>query len=672
MNKKYTLKQVAEMIGRSTEHLKRQVDEKRIELFEGKMIEEDVNNLLFESETYISLLDFATQHSNERFNGTSATHRNKLLDLLEENDFFDLEVIPTEDLVIGTKRDHVFFFKEDVDILEEKSKEFFSNFGISAEQQIYSFLENSDKRNTNKYIKKYLREKFYGKELTPSAVEFVQIALTAPDVLSLENHDLHKLLRTEMIDATKRLLIDFLNYVYKKQSVRYSKIEVQKKESHSHEAYSNETYLKLAKCFFDPEHIHKHNMIEKALNNHFHVEQWLYLVIFFTCGWRGKDVCDAWKYLELNEQKAGWFGLNLDTLYDDILHNRIREEIYEAVCEECLKSIRISERLPGKTEEKATIPLLSVIGEELKNFYGLLILIAESHMLRSGEGYMKSVRHSRYQNKVSLRDFFGDEIKDILHNRNILSMRLNKTFLQGVESTARKNGENGVRTSMLASYARNHISNETIKIYLKDHRFTGEDAGIVLYSMFERGVFGFEIYNALLTSYPEAIKSLSLEQQNKLMELMDASPMLIELNLKEIDVRETIRESFISGDEEGILRMLESMYNISQMKGKSKEVGVYCLRTSLGRACKFPTCESCIIQGCDEQVFTKYGLNTLWEVIKQYYLAGSSGNRRAQSILDEILIPRYQSILRKLKKNVNMSKVEVHMLGTMLEGYLNA
>lgn len=116
-------------------------------------------------------------------------------------------------------------------------------------------------------------------------------------------------------------------------------------------------------------------MIKKSLDNYWYAEMWLYLSIFYACGWRAGDVCRGWRYLKLKEHGNGCLGINTDTLYDDILYDRISDEVYENVCKYALGCIELSGQLPSKNANYTNNSLLAVITEELYTFYGMLLLI---------------------------------------------------------------------------------------------------------------------------------------------------------------------------------------------------------------------------------------------------------------------------------------------------------
>lgn len=657
--KLYSVAEAMKLTRHSRSVINLAVRNEKICLVNGKVKESDVKRMVQEKESYISLMEYAISRSNERFNGKIARYRNCLQETLGRNQFFGIPTFRPETILMGTERDMIYFLRKDIPVLDEGLSEYFDLFEMPEREKMeYLMKITSGHSHTKEYIRKYIRNEMFEKEIKPSFTDFVKRILLLPDVDVLTDEDIRKELESVEITETKMYIVRWLNFVRRRRNVMYGEIRIKQKESVSVPAYSMDTYFALARCFFNAEYIHEHDMIRKALDNHKYAEMWLYLTLFYTCGWRAGDVCNGWRYLRLKDHPEGRFGLDPGTLYEDILYDRIPDETYENVCKYALGSIEVSGELASKTANIGTHPLLAVVTPELHAFYGLLTLIAESHMLRSGNGYMSEKRIPEYQNKRGLKLFFGPDIERILHGENIQSRRLNKDYLQAVESEGRKEGYGGILTSALASYARNHVNTDTIKVYLKDHNLTGETADVVLYFMAERGVFGFELYQTLITAFPDAMNRLSMKEQNRIMEQMKVTPLLLEQSHSGLLASETVKESFMDGDETMALEMLKNMYEISQMKGKGKDTGIYCLKRAAGKACIYPEWNSCIANACPYLVFSRYGFMPLLKVLKEYQEKADNGNIKARSVLKEVLIPRYQKIINRIIKEFNLDQEE--------------
>lgn len=626
-----------------------------------------VTKIVQEQEKYVSFREFAATPRGDRYNGSTQC-KNKLLDELEINDYYGIEVFDPEDLLVGNTADIVFFQRTDMPALESNLAQYFGVYALTEEEKIARLLRETNRIATKATIQKYMESKMAENMITPSFTEFVSLSLGLPDLPKIEDKDIQKVLAQRMSATTKNILISFFNYArHNSPVVRYSRLKQKERDSAPIPAYSNETYLALAKCIFDPEYIAQHKMIERALENHFYIEMWQYLALHYCCGWRAADICDGWQYLRLSENPDNSFGINIETLHEDILYDRIPEKVYEDVCAYAVGKIEVSGRLASKTAGSSAPPLTIAIEPALATFFGLLTLISEAVMLRTGDGYMRSSRAATYQKKVYYRQFFGEEMCDVLHGRNIQSRRLNKDYLQGIEESARQSGCGSLMASALASFARSHSNLDTIAHYLNDHTLNAENADMVLYFMLERGVFGFEIYQTLLTAYPDALKRLPMKKQNELMAAVADNPLQIELENSGIAAKLYLKDSLMNGENEKVLDILKGMYEIAQGRGKAKDEGIHCICRARGNPCAYPEFDSCLANACPYLVFTRYGYKALLEVLRDYKTSADAGDNKKAVVLQTIIMPRFRDILNALMREVNMEKKERAGLQFMLQ-----
>lgn len=664
----YSIKETINLTGCTRGLLERLAFDEKIEIHNGMIPSVYVDALIQEKETYISLLEYALVYSGPNFNGKKSQDRDKLHDRIEQHGYFDLKVRHPDELLSGTSRDGIFFLRKDICVLNHKLEGFFLTYGMSEKDKINRcFRSTQGHVRSKKYLEKFLLET--GIESTPAVTEFVSLVLSVPDICTLTDKGLQALITKPMPEMTRDYIIRFCNYVKMHQDVKYSMVSRKKKERAGMPAYSDDIYLSLAGCIFNAEYIHNNQMIEKAMENHIFAETWLYLALFFTCGWRAADVCRGWKYPAIDKNPEA-FGVCLDTLDTDILEDHLPDPVYEKICQHSLKQIEVSGQIPGKTAAHEPSALMAVITPELYTFFGLLILIAESHRLRSGEGHMQVSRAPVYQNKMTIRNFFGETAYQILGGENIQSRRLNKDFLQGTEDAARRTGCGGLMASAVASFARNHTNLNTLKVYLRDHQLTAESADMVLFFMLQRGCFGFESYNLFITAFPEAFRKLSMKEQNAILELAD-KPLQLENTASGFSASLSIQEAYYSGNKETVLRMLKVMFEISQNRGQGKDNGVYCLCRAGKQACRHPEYESCLANCCHDLVFTRYGYLPLLKILKQFKDEAMNGNKKAQAVLYNVLIPRYQSILNRIMKETGMEPKEKEGLKLMMKEVLN-
>lgn len=649
----YLINQLAQESGLTVQRIKRILRAQNLEPVE--IPEEFAKRILEERDTYISLVDFTAAHASDRFKGNTVDVK-KLLTRLENHDFYGVEMYGPSDLMTGDKKEILYFKRDKAPFLEQNLLDFFHMSSMTEEERIEHLLKQAkDRPHSVFYIRKYLDSVLYEKNPTPTITSFVQMVLILPDITMVTDNDLLKLLKMDMAAGAKTHLVRFLNFVRQFVPVKYSALTQKKKEARPIGAYSDDVYMSIATCIFNAEYIDKHQMIEKALDNHLYIEMWLYLSLFYTCGWRAQDVCKNWKYLHLDENPDLPVQIDTKTLKEDILYDRLPDTLYEEVCKYAITSVQLSGELPSKTAKHDPAPLAAFTTPELLPFYGLLTLIAEAVHLQTGEGYMKQSRTNDYQKKTNLRAFFGDEMSKVLQGENIQSRRLNKDFLQGMEEAARKNGCGSVMASAVASYARSHTNLDTIAHYLRDHKLHGESAEMVLYFMLQRGVFGFEAYQTLLTAFPDAMRSLPLKDQTRLISSMEASPYQIEMEQAGNAAISHVKKSFMDGDEQEVITLMKDMFEISQGRGMSKHEGVYCTLRARNEQCPHPAYTSCIAYGCPHLVFTRYGLMPLLEVLRDFKHNADAGDGKAAAVLRQFLFPRYKNILNTVMNEMNMN-----------------
>ena len=485
-----------------------------------------------------------------------------------------------------------------------------------------------------------------------------------PDILQVNDNDILTALESLDTKKAKKLLIDFFSYGLSQDQMKYHSIKFKKNEGNSVKAYSYDEYITLAKILFNETYDKDHNLTQRALENSTYAEMWLFLSCHYVCGWRSSDICTYWVYPNLTNNDNP-FNLNVYTLKEDILQNNIDESVYKQIALYSIRRIEMSYNIPQKTGKGK---LRSEIVPELQTFFGKLILIAEYHHINSGEGYMKAYRTSKYRNWILCKEFFGEDIFSITGKQSISSLRLNKSYLQGMELTARENGNSSLVSHVIASYARNHTNINTTLIYLKDHGLTGENAEIVLFMMMQRGVFGVSLYHALLTAFPHTFESLTMQEQTSWMEKFPLSAFELESLGSVFSATEDIAEELSKANTDLPMIVLKSMLAIGQGKGKAKDKGIFCIKKALGYSCEYPLYESCLANLCPYFVFTRDGIPALINVIKNY--AEKAQTRKKYEIaLKKYIIPAFQYVINEISKE--MSAREQASTRKLIEEILN-
>lgn len=648
-----TVYKAAQSLGIKAEVLQYQIDAGNIDSVEGMVYESVCDKISEQQAIYIGIKAFLQNHNSDRFESKYVKNRNKYIDFLEDNAYFGIEIVEPDNILFDLpEREDFYITREDAQMFEYKSEQFFEEFGLTEEEKVRWIINHSKGHPlTTEYIKKYLiyiedEDNIY----TPSLTAFVRTIFDMSDIKKLTDEDIVSAIENADAVRTKNLLTDFFKYVAKYETVKYHNVELKKKESDSEPAYPYEDFIRLAKILFNTDYDKEHKLTQKALENSKYIEMWMFLSCHYICGWRSSDICDRWVYLNLKSNDNP-FKIKIDTLKEDILNGNVSDETYDKVALYAIRRIEMAYNVPQKT---GLGKLRAAIVPELRTFFGKLILISEYHHITSGEGYMNSHRAAMYRSWVICRDFFGDDIFAITGKHSFSSRRLNKSYLQGLEQSARDNGNTTLVAHVVASFARNHSNVDTTAIYLKDHGLTGESAEIVLYMMMQRGVFSVSLYNALIVAYPDAFEKLSVKEQTAIMEKIPLSAYELETVGTALIASDRMTEVFAEGKTEEPIEILKSMFAIAQGRGKGKDAGIYCKKKALGYACENPTYESCLANLCPYHVFTSDGVPALVRVIKEYQLKElTTGNKKYGIALKAKIIPAFQDIINAIIKEMS-------------------
>ena len=152
---------------------------------------------------------------------------------------------------------------------------------------------------------------------------------------------------------------------------------------------------------------------------------------------------------------------------------------------------------------------------------------------------------------------------------------------------------------------------------------------------------------------------------------MNVTPLQLEEAESGVRSILAIQTEFKNGNDTAVLQMLKTMYEITQNRGQGKDHGVYCLLRAERMACQHAEWDSCLANGCPYLVFTKIGYLPLLRILLKYQTEANKGNKKAQTVLQQVLIPRYQKILNQLMKDMNMSKEDRNGLKLIMRETLN-
>ena len=562
-------------------------------ILDGK-IQSDNNRIDFETverikdamNTYINVNDFASTLKGGKYNPKKSLDRHKIIDFFEINDYFGCNIFSAEDVIFAPVDCYDrYILKTDMPFLADKCSEILEWFG-------YSYKERSDiclKEMTpnQQILKQYITE-----ELTddfdmnlPSSFEFIELVAHATFVLCFKNSDVKKLLSATKLKETKNLLIDFFIYIRSHYNVSFSQLSKRRNTTKPmvREAYDYDTYVTLANILFNEDYAKKHDLVTKALCNPLYAKTWLFISAFFVCGWRGRDVCRNWRYPQLSEQNV--FNINLPTLKDDLINWEIDNSTLQKVGKYIVDRVKVASNKPSKTigyTNRAPILKLNII-PELQPVFGRITLICEYHQLnKNHNGHLNSNEIHSYTSWNNYESFFGQEMFALFGRKNLSTLSLNKSYLQGIERASRTNGATIIESYLIAAYARNHSNTQTTFKYLRDGHFTGETAEFVLYMMLQRGVFGAHLYKVFELIYPRTFEKLTMEEQTEVMKNSQISPYKLNLVGEVLIASDEIEHNFSNYKIKETKTILNAMLEIGLGYGAGKEKGVYCIKRALG------------------------------------------------------------------------------------------
>jgi hypothetical protein len=336
-----------------------------------------------------------------------------------------------------------------------------------------------------------------------------------------------------------------------------------------------------------------------------------------------------------------------------------------ALLEEMELRLLYSPMKPNKTRDYNVPELKLFIAESLRKPLGFILAAAASYHedVKPGGSFIR-----RAGLVPELLGFFGIEFVSACGSRSFSTRRANKSYLQGIESSA-DNSPGKPKGYMLAALARSHKSGygtlpQTTEIYLRDARFSGYSPEFIAREMFERGVFSF-IPALLLDMYERNIEEkLPVSVQTELIARIGISPpgleglaLLVQGAL--VNARNAVTEIMaypleIRGSVEGILQ------NIASGNAPGRQDGLLCLMTASGYACKDPDRSCCI--GCGFEIYTKTILRLLMSeytrLLEKKNTADKAEAARCQAILKNAVLPAISEMLssaQRLYPNENMN-----------------
>ncbi|HEY5557554.1 hypothetical protein [Acetobacterium sp.] len=605
---------------------------------------------------WMSLLDTINQRSQEleaKYGSIYIEHRQKLMRYLEENDFFGVHFYKYENIefnfFINLKKAQM--YKDDLFLLKNDKDKLFAGvdvFLIIFDRKNEELIENLRLFHITKNTKARLKYDEFLKYEVPvtkkhHAMVYLQLMMADKELYMMTNDELMELAMRCKTKNEKITLARFSTYLKNKQVVGYTPLSVTKSTFYTMDtdAYPLKQIASMAKAIFDKVEYKENHIVEKAFESDFICQTWLYVSVLFITGWRSSDILKNWKYLD---------GIDIEDFEMKAKLDRLPVAELLKAANILISKIELNPTYPSKTGIKASGCLTAAMTEGMKEHFGLIMLILAHHEKNGNKGQLVHVRRNDYARNETLVSIFGQYMRDGLNDNNLLTRKMNKFYLQGIEKISRNQGDSPLTSYTIAAQARNHkinnlLQSETTNIYLRDGAFTGETIELISHEICERGVLGFVPY-LFLESCFDNFNALTTPDQTKLIQSIHLSPLEINVlihmkfQLDEISDNYFQKLDFINSYKrrETNAHVLIKLQDLKQSNllttantlmayhaigngyGFAKEDGNYCLLRAINMACAMPTQKDCT--HCPYCVITKIGVQSVFkrysEALKRY------------------------------------------------------
>lgn len=488
------------------------------------------------------------------------------------------------------------------------------------------------------------------------------------EICDYSNKEIDALIKTmcdEIPLSAGRQFTDYLNLLRKQHKTAFSNdfiLESRNSESRVKEAYSSETYLKLAYYLFNQEYIEDQDMIVNSCENWQSANTWLYLAIHMICALRDTDVVSL-PGPRLTKEPA--------EVIKSIKDGTFSDAEARACALSVMRQLSFFRNQPNKTKGTANVPDIKLyFPESAQALFGTLLALAEAHRRLSDNTDRPLIKPVRDYERICR--YMGDDIGYLFLEDNFSTRSANKAYMQAVELFADDIlNESGNLTHakgyMLAALARSHKGSygeftHTSEIYLKDANFSGYSPKFIAKELFERGVCAFIPAMLLEIITDGEYKTLPIQSQTKLIQEVGLTAANTESLVGIVndsmhhaaDTAKQIIQSFQepTDDTQGVI--LHILQNIASGGAVSKQDDSLCLMTAMGQGCKRP--DSCQCIGCEYEISTK---STIYLLMSEYnrlqLLKGKAESPQLKGkyigILKEVIVPKISDILICMQKN---------------------
>lgn len=436
------------------------------------------------------------------------------------------------------------------------------------------------------------------------------------------------------------------------------------KKQENNDAYSKDFYLKLLYHLLNEDYISENHMYQKSAESKAYVDAWLFMSLHFICALRITDLKQfPHPHLPCPPEDV------LQKVKEGTFTNEEAKKTQASIC----YILDATMPVPNKTKAYSGVPSIHFhIPSSLEVHFGTLFAVAEAHFQLSGTDpdtpLIREIREYR-----DIKKAMGDKIGELFLTSNFHCRQMNKSFLQMIENLTSdviaSNGDFNVKGYELASRARSHKGSymtfaKTTRKYLRDQKMTGYSPEFVVHELLERGVLSNVATMLLRMLYGEQFTNLEIENQTKVIQELEMSPLEIENSIGVMQsateqAKQTAVEICNSVNKEEILMIL---HRIGNGEALSKTNGSHCMMLAMKKQCPFSQKGTCI--GCPYEVSTKTTIFHLAamskELLRQYKEAPSLVEKdRLKTIVTEVIAPKLQEVLICVKENYGEEEFKI-------------
>ena len=405
-------------------------------------------------------------------------------------------------------------------------------------------------------------------------------------------------------------------------------------------AYTFHEFSAMAYCIFNERYWTDYGLLERACSNQIYANLWVFLAFFFVSGLRGSDV------VRTPRPSLPYEG-------DEFRQRILRGDVSDpgSFARDIVFRMKYRELTPNKTSAENSIPQLKLsIPVSLEKPFGIILSVAASYFPESMRGKPFLKYDCSYR---SIRRFFGHPFSDLLDRKSFNIRRANKAYLQAVEIITDSKEDTYAKGYLVAALARSHKGTlatlpETTDIYLKDAEFSGLKPELVLFEMFERGIFGFIPHLLLKACFGEDYQRLNIFSQTDLIGEIGIVPSgierLVAASSKAMDqAKLVIREIY-----EQHADISSVLSRIASGEAAARQDNFLCAMTAAGMSCRYPDRRSCIT--CRYEICTKAALHHLTaEYTRLLERSKDPDDWRSEAIIRAAILPVIQEYLGSIR-----------------------